>query len=146
LDLFAGSGSLGLEALSRGAAWADFVEWDRRQCAVIEHNLSATGFASQARVHRNDVARALVALPGGYGLALLDPPYRMDGIGRVLDAVASRKGLVIAGGVVVAGHSKRVELDAQYGDLRRTSHRQYGDNMVDFFLMGESASTGGEIW
>ncbi|MEE8465899.1 MAG: RsmD family RNA methyltransferase, partial [Dehalococcoidia bacterium] len=47
LDLFSGSGSLGIEALSHGAGWADFVEWDRRQSAVITSNLESTGFASQ---------------------------------------------------------------------------------------------------
>ena len=144
LDLFAGSGSLGVEALSRGAAWADFVERDRRQCAVIEDNLSSTGFASRAQVHRNDVIRALAALPGCYRLVLLDPPYSTGDIDRVLDAVAARKGLVIEEGIVIAGHSRHAELRARYGDLRHTSHRRYGDNVIDFFQMGESGLAGNE--
>ena len=64
LDLFAGSGSLGIEALSHGASSADFVEWDRRQSAVITTNLETTGFTSQSHVHRLDVMQALLTLPG----------------------------------------------------------------------------------
>ena len=72
-------------------------------------------------------------MAGPYQLVLLDPPYRMDGLDQVLNAIASQEGLVVAGGVVVAGHSKRSKLGASFGKLRQTSHRQYGDNVVDFF-------------
>ncbi len=146
LDLYAGSGSLGVEALSRGADWADFVERDRRQCAVIEDNLAATGYATRARVHRNDVVRALALLPVGYQLVLLDPPYRMEGIERTMEAIASKNGLVKAGGVVIAGHSRHLELGGEYGPLRQTSHRRYGDNVIDFYLMGQSGAAGNETW
>jgi 16S rRNA (guanine966-N2)-methyltransferase len=134
LDLFAGTGSLGIEALSHGADWADFVEWDRRQSAVITRNLETTGFASQSRVHRTDVLQALQTLPGGYDLVLMDPPYKMGGLDSLLEKVASQAGLVVDGGVVIAGHSKREDLKERYGPLRLTSHRQYGDNVVDFFV------------
>ncbi len=73
LDLFAGSGSLGIEALSRGAAWADFVEWDRRQCEVVRSNLEHTGFGRQAKVHHADATKVLATLDGPYQLVLLDP-------------------------------------------------------------------------
>ena len=143
MDLYAGSGSLGIEALSRGAAWADFVERDRRQCEVIQSNLGATGFDSQAAVHRADVLKALPSLAGGYQIILLDPPYRMDGLEQVLTAIGSQEGLVIEGGVVIAGYSKRREIGPNFGKLRRTVHRQYGDNVVDFFsCQGEINATG----
>ena len=134
LDLFSGSGSLGIEALSHGAGWADFVEWDRRQCAVINSNLEATGFASQGRVHRVDALQAIQTLPGSYDLVLLDPPYKMGGLDSLMEKIASQEGLVLEGGVVVAGHSKRDDLQETYGALRLTSHRRYGDNVVDFFV------------
>ena len=134
LDLFSGSGSLGIEALSHGAGWADFVELDRRQSAVINSNLEATGFAAQGRVHRVDALRAIQTLPGRYGLVLLDPPYKMGGLDNLLEKIASQPGLVLEGGVVVAGHSKRQDLRETYGALRLTSHRRYGDNVVDFFV------------
>ncbi len=134
LDLFAGSGSLGIEALSYGAGWADFVEWDRRQSSVITSNLETTGLATQGHVHRLDVLRALQTLPGAYNLVLLDPPYETDGLDSLLEKIASQAGLVVDGGVVIVGHSKREVLKQTYGPLRLTSHRQYGDNVVDFFV------------
>ena len=134
LDLFAGTGSLGIEALSYGAGWADFVEWDRRQSAVITANLEATGFTSQAKVHRLDVFQAIESLPGNYDLVLLDPPYKMGGLEGLLEKVASQPGLVVDSGVVVAGHSKREDLREAYGELKLTSLRRYGDNAVDFFV------------
>ena len=134
LDLFAGSGSLGIEALSRGAGSADFVEWDRRQSAVITSNLKTTGFASQSHVHCMDVMQSLFTLRGSYDLVLLDPPYKMGGLDGLLDKIASQAKLVVDGGVVIAGHSKHADLKATYGLLRLTSHRQYGDNVVDFFV------------
>ena len=139
LDLFAGSGSLGIEALSHGASWADFVEWDRRQSAVITSNLETTGLASRGHVHRLDVLQALQTLPGAYYLVLLDPPYKMGGLGSLLEKIASQAGLVVDGGVVIAGHSKREDLKKKYGPLRLTSHRQYGDNVVDFFVCEQDA-------
>jgi len=140
LDLFAGSGSLGIEALSHGASSADFVEWDRRQSAVITANLETTGFTSQSHVHRLDVMQALLTLPGNYNLVLLDPPYKMVGLDGLLEKIASQARLVVDGGVVIAGHSKREDLKERYGPLRLTSHRQYGDNVVDFFVYEQDSS------
>ena len=134
LDLFAGSGSLGIEALSHGAGSADFVEWDRRQSAVITSNLESTGFSSQGHVHRLDVLQALQTLPGRYDLVLLDPPYKMGRLDSLLDKIASQPGLIVDDGVVIAGHSKREDLKETYGSLRLTSHRRYGDNVIDFFV------------
>ena len=134
LDLFAGSGSLGIEALSHGAGSADFVEWDRRQSAVITSNLESTGFSSQGHVHRLAVLQALQTLPGRYDLVLLDPPYKMGRLDSLLDKIASQPGLIVDDGVVIAGHSKREDLKETYGSLRLTSHRRYGDNVIDFFV------------
>lgn len=133
LDLFAGSGSLGIEALSRGAAWADFVEHDRRQCQVIKSNLETTGFTSAARVNCIDVDRSLDTLTGPYQLVLLDPPYAMQRLDEVVEKVGTKTGLVAGGGMVIVGHSRFVELKAEYAGLERVSHRRYGDNVVEFY-------------
>ena len=133
LDLYAGTGSLGIEALSRGAGWADCVEQDRRQCAVIQANLDSTGFRECASVRCSIVGPTLSKLDGRYQLVLLGPPYRLQNLGEVLDAIASVPNLVGAGGMVVAGHSKRLKLLSAYGSLQLTSQRRYGDNAVDFF-------------
>lgn len=133
LDLFAGTGSLGIEALSRGAAWADFVERDRRQSQVIRANLESTGLAACGRVFCGEAGRLLSALDGGYRLVLLDPPYRMTDLDRFLERLASAPGLLVEGGLAVVGHSRHVELRPEYGELRRYSQRRYGDNLVDFY-------------
>ncbi|MGI8759408.1 MAG: 16S rRNA (guanine(966)-N(2))-methyltransferase RsmD [Acidimicrobiales bacterium] len=78
LDLFAGSGALGIEALSRGAARVTFVDADPRALTVVRANLAATGLAAEADVVRSDAARFLAGAPGRFDLALLDPPYRFD--------------------------------------------------------------------
>ena len=141
LDLFAGTGSLGIEALSRGAGSADFVEWDRRQSAVIENNLKSAGFASRGHVHCVDVMQALLSLPGNYDLVLMDPPYRMDGLDGLLERIAGKTKLIVEGGVLVAGHSKHETLREKYELLRLTSHRQYGDNVVDFFVYERNSTS-----
>ena len=134
LDLFAGSGSLGIEALSRGAAWADFVERDRRQCAVIRENLSTAGYDDRASVRQGDATRTLALLEGRYDLVLLDPPYRMGAFHHVMEALVVRPRLVTGGGMVVAGHSRQTGLLAAYGSLRQVIFRQYGDNAVSFYI------------
>jgi 16S rRNA (guanine(966)-N(2))-methyltransferase RsmD len=141
------TGSMGIEALSRGAAWADFVERDRRQCAVIRENLATTGFGPLAEVRQGDATRTLPLLPGGYGLILLDPPYRMGAFHCVLEAISQQPGLLSPQGMVVAGHSRQTELLAAYGKLRRVVFRQYGDNSVAFYLNepGRKPDSSGEI-
>ena len=134
LDLFAGTGSLGIETLSRGAGWADFVERDRRQCAVIRENLAATGFSEWSGVRQGDASKSIAFLPGGYSLVLLDPPYRMGAFHKILEAIARREGFLTPDAMVVAGHSRQTELHAAYGTLRRIILRRYGDNMVEFYL------------
>jgi 16S rRNA (guanine966-N2)-methyltransferase len=75
LDLFAGSGALGIEALSRGAASVTFVDDDGRALATVRANLDATGLAARATVVRSDAARYVAAGAGRFDIALLDPPY-----------------------------------------------------------------------
>ena len=133
LDLFAGCGGLGIEALSRGAAWADFVELDRRQCQVIRSNLQATGFTANSQVHCSDVTRSLDRLSGAYQLVLMDPPYAMQNLDPFLERLGQETGLVAEGGIVVVGHSRFLGLRPQFCTLGRTSSRRYGDNVVDFY-------------
>lgn len=78
VDLFAGSGALGLEALSRGAAHADFVEISPASLAALRENIDAFGAAHRARVHRADALRFAAKLaPDAYDIAFADPPYRL---------------------------------------------------------------------
>lgn len=134
LDLFAGSGSLGIEALSRGGDWADFVERSPRQCAQIRANLSATGYGDRAGVHCMEVRKALESLEGRYHLVLMDPPYELEELGPVLEPLGASD-LLSPGARVVVGHSKRVTMADHYGPLAQEATRRYGDSVVDFFRM-----------
>ena len=136
LDLFAGTGSLGIEALSRGASWADFVERNRRQCQVLQANIYATGFDGMARAHCADAGRILSTLSGPYQLVLMDPPYKMENLDEFMETVGSKSGLLSDDGIVVVGHSRHTSLGSQYGGLSRYSDRRYGDNLVDFYRRG----------
>ena len=136
LDLYAGSGSLGIEALSLGADWSDFVEQNSRQCSAIEDNLTRTGFQEKSKVHCGDSGKLLEALRGPYSLVLLDPPYKMNGLINIVEKISQTPGLINGDSFVVVGHSRHVELPGKVGRLALKSHRKYGDNMVDFFGQG----------
>jgi len=85
LDLFAGSGALGLEALSRGAAHADFVELHEKSLRALALNIDALGLAAQATVHRGDAERFAQRLGAGdYDIAFADPPYAIDYASRLV--------------------------------------------------------------
>ena len=136
LDLYAGSGSLGIEALSLGADWTDFVEKNSRQCSVIEENLTRTGFQEKSKVYCGDAEKLVEVLSGPNSLVLLDPPYKMNGLMDVVRKISRSPILISESSFVVVGHSRHVELPEQVEGLTLQSHRQYGDNVVDFFSYG----------
>lgn len=137
LDLYAGTGALGIEALSRGAAKVDFVEQDPRLCHAIEQNLENVGFANRGHVYRARVEQALTFLEGSYHLVLLDPPYDLPGLPRIVEAL-NRPGLLEEGGVVVIEHSRRVALIERYGALRKVQQRRYGDTALSVYNIEET--------
>ena len=135
LDLFAGSGALGIEALSRGAGHASFVERDPRAIAVIRGNLDALGYGERSTVTRADVERWLAAWPEeatAAGVILADPPYNdavLERALRLLDARATE------GGLVVVEHSSRQALSS-LPRLRTVRQRRYGDTAVTLLEAG----------
>ncbi len=131
LDLYAGSGALALEALSRGAGAAVLVERDRAAAAICSENAAELGYTARVQVMRAEMAQALQRLPGAFQLVFVDPPYA-DGPAAALTLLAER-GLVEAGGTVVAEHDKREELAERYGALVRKDVRRFGDTAVSFF-------------
>ena len=135
LDLFAGTGSLGIEALSRGARCVDFVEDQPRQCSVIKENLVHTGLSSRAKVHCMKVQQALGQLKGKYNLVLMDPPYKLETLGDTLQSL-STCGILAKHAIVVAGHSKRITLDKTYNGLEVVRRNRYGDSSIDFLELG----------
>ncbi|MCH7481608.1 MAG: 16S rRNA (guanine(966)-N(2))-methyltransferase RsmD [Chloroflexi bacterium] len=132
VDLYAGTGSLGIEALSRGAAQADFVEADRRQMDVIQANVQATNVADRATLIHATVERALEGLDRRYDLVLMDPPYTQPFPAGVV-ARTAELGLLAEDAVVVVGHASRVEAPAVCGRLVRDQDRRYGDSSLAFY-------------
>jgi 16S rRNA (guanine966-N2)-methyltransferase len=118
LDLFAGSGALGIEALSRGAEHVTFVERDPKALAVVRANLEATGLDENATVVRGDALRFLAGAPA-YDLALLDPPYDFAQWDDVLDVLQAR--------VVVVESDREVPLGERWMVLRA---KRYGSTVV----------------
>ena len=132
LDLYAGSGALGIEALSRGGQWCDFVEKDARSCASIRENLAKTRFDGLAKVHCAPVERALARLEGPYTLVLADPPYALEAAPSLERLVES--GLAEAGGtVLVLEHSSREEGPERLGGLSQVKTLRHGDSAVSIY-------------
>lgn len=125
-DLFAGSGALGIEALSRGAAAAHFVESDRRAADVIQANLDSLDLADRAVVVRRPVAGAIAGLPEALDLVLADPPYAFDGWDDLLAAVLPH---LAADAVVVIETDRSLTLPEGWEKLRE---RTYGGTVVLF--------------
>ncbi len=131
LDLFAGTGALGIEALSRGAARACFVEQAPASLATLARNLSSLGIGASARVLRQDVLHAVRDLGRAgerFDLVFLDPPYDADALEPTLRALVSA-GLLAEGGMVVAERSRRHALPPVPG-LVLLDERRYGDTVV----------------
>jgi 16S rRNA (guanine966-N2)-methyltransferase len=129
LDLFAGSGALGIEALSRGAATTTFVDNDDAAVRVIRRNLGALGLGERARVVRSEVTRWLATHPDDVkaaSLVLLDPPYN-DAV--LQHALALLDTLVAGGTTVVAEHAHRQPLPA-LDRLQASRLRRYGDTAI----------------
>jgi 16S rRNA (guanine966-N2)-methyltransferase len=134
LDLYAGTGSLGIECLSRGAAWAEFVEQNAHVCRIIRENLAHTKFVEQARVVQMPVARYLTtAHPAEkYAIIVMDPPYADPAIEDTIRAVGA-SGLLEGDGLLIVGHSPRVALADAYGLLRRLKFRRLGDSCFSIY-------------
>lgn len=127
LDLYAGSGSVGIEALSRGAEWADFVEHNAGAAAVIRDNLASTHFARQAAVHQATVESFISRLLEPYDFIIMDPPYASETIRDVIEALAQSPA-VEHGTILLIGHSPRVALPERIGPLELLLQRCHGDS------------------
>jgi 16S rRNA (guanine(966)-N(2))-methyltransferase RsmD len=135
LDLFAGTGALGIEALSRGAKAAVFVEDHPAALKVLRRNLEDLGLTAQAQVFPGAVTPALKKLAARkdrFSLAFLDPPYG-GGAADALAALAAAD-LLAPQAWVVAEHSRRDSLPEICGSLTRRELRRYGDTQVAFYL------------
>ena len=135
LDLYAGSGAMGLEALSRGAREAVFVERDRAALQAIRENVAALALQARARVEPVAVARWLRGSVGVFEVVFLDPPYEEQGeYAATLEVLGgTRPDLLAPGAVVVAEHRRKFALAPGYGRLRATRLLEQGDAALRFF-------------
>ncbi len=135
LDLYAGTGALGLEALSRGAGRAVLVDQDREAQALCRENTDHLGFTRQVELLAQPAARALEAL-GRRGerfeLIFADPPYAARVVETVLDGVVGA-GVLAPSGMVVVEHDKREAAPDTHGGLTREDQRRFGDTLVSFY-------------
>lgn len=135
IDLYAGSGAIGIEALSRGATSVDFVERERAALAVIRSNLERTRLEPGARVHGVDVGRYLAsASDGPWDLAILDPPYEARAMVAPLRALLPHLG---PGATVVIKHFWRTELP-EIDELAVERERRFGETMLTFLAMEDA--------
>ena len=132
LDLYAGTGALGIEALSRGDGTADFVEKDATAAGIIRSNLQATGLADRGRVHAMSVERAAQALRGPYTLVLADPPYHAEDVFGPVELLA-RPPLVEPETVIVVEHRRGVEPRDALGGIPLYKSRRHGDSVVSIY-------------
>jgi 16S rRNA (guanine966-N2)-methyltransferase len=132
LDLYAGSGALGIEALSRRAEWVDFVESDARLCRGIRHNLDEMGMADRGRVYHRKASAALEELDARYGLVFADPPYEDDPWAGLMEKLESCW-LLEDRAVLVLEHNRRLELAEAYGRVVLSRRRRHGDTVISLY-------------
>jgi len=132
LDLFAGTGALGIEALSRGVSWVDFVEQNVRACNLIKENLAQGGFSHCSHVYCTSVSTALNFLRQPYDVIVIDPPYDDRSVHNLLLRLSSSE-LLASSGILAILHSSRVALNQAYGDLLLLKHRRHGDTSLSIF-------------
>ena len=130
LDGYAGTGAVGIEALSRGAAHVTFVEQDRRAVALIEENLRALGLSNRYAIIRAGFAGAARQLSQGFQVIFLDPPY---GAAELEDALAAAAPLVGAGTLLVVEHASRDAAPERTPTLVRTRALKQGDSALAFY-------------
>jgi 16S rRNA (guanine966-N2)-methyltransferase len=132
LDLYAGTGALGIEALSRDADWVDFVDQEPRCCAIIKQNLEKAGFAQKAHVYCRSVSKALTFLDGNYDIIFADPPYSDTTIGNLLMQLDSSK-YINEESLIVIPHASRSPLADRYGKLHSIKERRHGDTCISIY-------------
>jgi len=125
LDLFGGTGQLGIEALSRGADRCVFVDASREAARVIRENVEATGFDSRSRIVQGDAVSFLTSCREKFGLAFLDPPYASDLLERALEKIAEID-IMAENGIIVCESALEKELPSLPAPYERGRDYRYG--------------------
>lgn len=136
LDLFAGTGNLSFEALSRGARFLDSVEMNPKSMQIIQKNMELLQVGAEMKTHRKDVFRFLKDYQGEpYDLILIDPPFTESLAHPAMQEVATSKAFGPST-IVVIESSKHERMDKEYGLLKSFDSRHFGDKLATFFRQG----------
>jgi len=145
LDLYAGSGAVGIESVSRGVAQVTFVERSPAALKVLRANLARLGLTEGFRIHTESVGsylrRPRAAAAAGFDVVFLDPPYdAAEEYAAALGLLGGpAAGLLAAGAVVIAEHRRKQRLEVRYGGLERTRLLEQGDAALSFYAAGTVA-------
>jgi 16S rRNA (guanine(966)-N(2))-methyltransferase RsmD len=132
LDLFGGTGQLGIEALSRGALEADFVDHRDEACRLIRDNLKSTGLSNNGCVIRSDYAAYLRTCKKKYNIILLDPPYADVFLENSLKIITEID-ILQSGGIIVTERPVEKELNADFEGFIRSKEYKYGKTLLTLF-------------
>lgn len=138
LDLYAGTGAVGIEAVSRGAGSVTFVEKTKQAARAIRENLKSLKISDGADVIEQDVLKALPQLTGPYDYCFFDPPYRLEGQYEGVLRALSELNVMKSGGVVIAEHDKRFDPGEGVGGVRRYRTLLQGDAALSFYRVGDN--------
>jgi 16S rRNA (guanine966-N2)-methyltransferase len=136
LDIFAGTGNLGLEALSRGATAAVFIDNNIESIKIIKDNAQRTNLSGHAEIYRNDVIRALerfVQTGRSFDLIFCDPPYNQGLIQIVLEKIA-KNSILNPEGILIVEHSKHEKIIDEWDKLQLRRVERYGETLISFLL------------
>jgi 16S rRNA (guanine966-N2)-methyltransferase len=131
-DIYAGTGSIGIEAISRGATRCDFVDQHAAACKVVRENLRRCRFEDRSSVTQSTAGAFIARAHEPYDLVILDPPYADPAIKETLTQLAASS-LIQSGTIVAIGHSPRVVLPEDVGRLGRLRHRCHGDSCFSIY-------------
>ena len=132
LDIYAGTGALGIEALQRGAESAVFVEQNSRQCSDIRKALERHGLAMQGTVQRGSALQAVGRLRGEFDLIFADPPYDLNEFEELFSRIDDA-GLLAPDAIAFLEHSKTIQLPDALPGLSLSRRRKYGDSAVSVY-------------
>lgn len=134
LELFAGSGQLGIEALSRGASFCTFVELSKQACSIVESNIKKTGFEGKSRLVNGDCGQFLSRCRDIYDIILLDPPYRKGTADLLMPMLSDR---CAEGGLVALETERKYNAPSEFGGLKLKKSYNYGNTAVHLYKKTE---------
>ncbi len=134
LDLYAGTGAMGFEALSRGADSAKFVEVNEKRCRDIKIAAEQLGFGDRSTVLKGRCERITKTLTKNFDIVFIDPPYADNPFAEVIGNLDGSE-ILNPNATIFAEHSSRTELEDRYGRLERTDNRRYGDTAISTYRL-----------